>query len=50
MKRAIQARRIAAMVAGCAMLASSAFAQGGITKEKQGQGGSVVQGAAGTQG
>ena len=50
MKRAIQAWRMSAMVAGCALLAGNAFAQGGITKEKQGQGGSVVQGAAGTQG
>ena len=49
--RAIHAWRIPAILAGCAMLASNAFAQlGGITKEKQGKGGSVVQGAAGTQG
>jgi hypothetical protein len=32
------------------MVAGNAFAQGGITGNKQGQGGSVVQGAAGTQG
>ena len=32
------------------MRLTSAFAQGGITKPKQGQGGSVVQGAAGTDG
>lgn len=48
--RAIHAWRTPAILAGCAMLAGNAFAQGGITKEKQGKGGSVVQGAAGTQG
>jgi hypothetical protein len=48
--RAIDAWRVPAILAGFAMLAGNAFAQGGITKEKQGQGGSVVQGAAGTQG
>ena len=49
--RAIHAWRIPAILAGCAMLASNAFAQlGGVTKEKQGKGGSVVQGAAGTEG
>jgi hypothetical protein len=32
------------------MVAGNAFAQGGITGNKQGQGGSVVQGSAGTQG
>ena len=48
--RAIHAWRAPAILAGCALLASDAFAQGGITKEKQGKGGSVVQGAAGTQG
>jgi hypothetical protein len=49
--RAIHARRVSAIVAGCALLASNAFAQlGGVTKEKQGKGGSVVQGAAGTEG
>ena len=49
--RAIHARRISALLAGCALLAGNAFAQlGGVTKEKQGKGGSVVQGAAGTDG
>ena len=48
--RAIHARRIPALLAGCALLAGNAFAQGGITKNKQGKGGSVVQGAAGTEG
>jgi len=33
-----------------ALLSAPAFAQGGLTQPKQGQGGSVVQGAAGTNG
>jgi hypothetical protein len=32
------------------LVSATAYAQGGITKEKQGKGGSVVQGAAGTDG
>jgi hypothetical protein len=40
--------RVSAFVAGCALLTGVASAQG-ITGNKQGQGGSVVQGAAGTQ-
>ena len=48
--RAIHACRVPALLAGFAMLAGNASAQGGLTKEKQGKGGSVVQGAAGTQG
>src|ERR1041385_8527714 len=41
----------AAIVTACLTLASSyAAAQGGLTQPKQGQGGSVVKGAAGTEG
>ena len=36
--------------ASVALVASFASAQGGLTKEKQGQGGSVVKGSAGTDG
>jgi hypothetical protein len=42
--------RQAVGVAAATLVAASAFAQGGITKTKQGKGGSVVQGAAGTDG
>src|SRR5215510_12310384 len=45
-----QGIRTAAMIACGALLAASAYAQGGITGTKQGKGGSVVQGAAGTEG
>jgi len=39
------------MIAACAaMIPAYAAAQGGLTKPKQGQGGSIVQGAAGTEG
>jgi curli biogenesis system outer membrane secretion channel CsgG len=41
--------RTLAVAAGCALLAASALAQG-VTQPKQGQGGSVVHGAAGTDG
>ena len=46
-------RKSAWSVLACALTvayATSAFAQGGLTKEKQGQGGSAVKGAAGTNG
>ncbi|MEQ1909114.1 MAG: CsgG/HfaB family protein [Vicinamibacterales bacterium] len=46
-------RKSASSVLACALTlayATSAFAQGGLTKEKQGQGGSAVKGAAGTNG
>jgi hypothetical protein len=42
--------RAAACVAALALVPALALAQGGLTKEKQGQGGSVVKGAAGTDG
>jgi hypothetical protein len=42
--------RLAAGVCTIALSMSVAFAQGGITGTKQGKGGSVVQGGAGTQG
>jgi hypothetical protein len=48
--KANHAWRIPALLAGLSLVTGSAFAQGGITKEKQGKGGSVVQGAAGTNG
>jgi hypothetical protein len=38
------------VIAFTAMATAAAFAQGGITKPKQGAGGSVVQGSAGTEG
>jgi len=38
------------LTASLVLPAASASAQGGIPKEKQGKGGSVVQGAAGTEG
>ena len=37
-------------LAGIGLLATSAAAQGGLTQPKQGQGGSVIKGAAGTNG
>ena len=46
-------RKSAWSVLACALslaYATTAFAQGGLTKEKQGQGGSAVKGAAGTNG
>ena len=46
-------RKSALSALACAVLvayATNAFAQGGLTKEKQGQGGSAVKGAAGTNG
>jgi hypothetical protein len=43
-------RAILVVIALTAFTTSTAFAQGGITKPKQGQGGSVVQGSAGTDG
>ena len=46
-------RKSASSVLACALTvayATTAFAQGGLTKEKQGQGGSAVKGAAGTNG
>jgi hypothetical protein len=42
--------RICVIAVAFAMVSSSAFAQGGITDAKQGKGGSVVQGNAGTRG
>jgi hypothetical protein len=42
--------RILVVAAGLALMAASAAAQGGITAPKQGQGGSIVKGAAGTNG
>ena len=43
-------KRVVLVVACLSLSAASASAQGGLTKPKQGQGGSVVQGAAGTEG
>jgi hypothetical protein len=43
-------RREAVIVAALALVPALAVAQGGLTKPKQGQGGSVVKGAAGTEG
>jgi hypothetical protein len=46
-----QVARTSVLVGGiCMLTAALAFAQGGLTKPKQGQGGSVVQGSAGTSG
>ena len=42
--------RVTAAAGVLLLVAAAAHAQGGITKEKQGKGGSVVQGAAGTDG
>ena len=42
--------RLSALAVAGALVSSAAFAQGGITGTKQGKGGSVVQGAAGTAG
>jgi hypothetical protein len=42
--------RAAAFAAAFALVAGSAAAQGGLTSNKQGQGGSIVKGAAGTDG
>jgi len=38
------------VAASLALVPALAAAQGGLTKEKQGQGGSIVKGAAGTEG
>jgi hypothetical protein len=43
-------RRVICLTALTACIPALAFAQGGLTKEKQGEGGSVVKGAAGTDG
>jgi Curli production assembly/transport component CsgG len=43
-------RVVVFLIVFTAVATATAFAQGGITKPKQGQGGSVVQGAAGTEG
>jgi len=43
-------RRAALLTPAALLVASVAWAQGGLTQPKQGQGGSVVQGAAGTGG
>src|SRR5690349_9024328 len=43
-------RRILILLPGLVLVASMASAQGGMTQTKQGQGGSVVKGAAGTNG
>ena len=48
MNRAV--RTYLLVIAVSVLTASLALAQGGITKPKQGQGGSVVQGSAGTDG
>jgi hypothetical protein len=48
MKTAI--RRAVLLTPGALLVTSLAWAQGGLTQPKQGQGGSVVQGAAGTSG
>jgi hypothetical protein len=42
--------RAAVFAASLALVAGSAAAQGGLTSNKQGQGGSVIKGAAGTEG
>ena len=42
--------RAAAFAAALALVSGSAAAQGGLTSNKQGQGGSIVKGAAGTDG
>ena len=42
--------RAAVLAAALSLVAGTAAAQGGLTKTKQGQGGSVVKGAAGTDG
>src|SRR5688572_9565898 len=42
--------RLSGLAIAGALVSSAAFAQGGITGTKQGKGGSVVQGAAGTSG
>jgi hypothetical protein len=42
--------RILSLTTALLLLATLASAQGGLTKQKQGQGGSVVQGSAGTSG
>jgi hypothetical protein len=44
------AKRVILVTACCTLIAAYAAAQGGLTQPKQGQGGSVVQGAAGTEG
>ncbi len=46
----ISMNRAMALAASFALVPALALAQGGLTKEKQGKGGSVVQGAAGTDG
>ena len=43
-------RVVVFLIAFTALATAAAFAQGGITKPKQGAGGSVVQGSAGTEG
>src|SRR5262245_34624323 len=52
--RTLMSRTLICRVVGCAaslaLVAATAAAQGGLTKEKQGKGGSVVKGAAGTEG
>ncbi len=45
-----RAKRVILVTTCCTLIAAYAAAQGGLTKPKQGQGGSVVQGAAGTEG
>lgn len=42
--------RALALAAAFALVPVLAIAQGGLTKEKQGQGGSIVKGSAGTDG
>jgi hypothetical protein len=46
----ISASRVSSLVLSLALVPALAVAQGGLTKEKQGQGGSIVKGAAGTEG
>src|SRR6266545_8104926 len=45
-----RAKRVILVTTCCTLIAAYAAAQGGLTQPKQGQGGSVVQGAAGTEG
>ena len=46
----VDRRVVVFVMAFTAIATAMAFAQGGITKPKQGAGGSVVQGSAGTEG
>jgi hypothetical protein len=50
MMRSHNSWRVVAIALSAMLVTTSAAAQGGITKEKQGKGGSAVQGSAGTEG